>query len=163
MEREMNESSDPEMKEKIVMLREVTRLTGALHESQLLQLKMWPKILFGCQEHTISYDNEARTVSVDMKLAKKVGSKKAKDGAEAFEKWCHELIGPEWGIYLTGKAPGEKKKTFLDGRRAVVVPELSMDDKLESTRVFQRYGKPDVKAAVPKDELPELDLSQFGL
>lgn len=137
--------------EGLARLRHLTRMTGAIHEAQLLQLKMWPKLLFPCDSHTIAHDSEQRLLTVTMQLSGDL-PEDTKQRIENFEKWCWDLLGPEWAVvllYRTGKARG-KAKVLHRGRRAAALRGAASVAVQEGERIiaeFRRYSKPDTKQA----------------
>jgi len=113
----------PDHFEQLLLLRAFTKTTGMLHDAQVLQLKMWPRVLF--QRSTASQirvDVAKAHLSFDIAVA---GGKPIKgvlepDAPKLLHDWVKSLLGPEWSvsIYLSeGKRkkdkhhfPGEEKK-----------------------------------------------------
>ena len=89
------------VEEQFAALQEVTRLTGALHEAQKLQLQLWPMLVFqDAIRSEFSWDNDKKTV--DFKITLPEGSKRAKGARLAKTRvgilngWIQRLLGGEW-------------------------------------------------------------------
>lgn len=100
----MSDLYQPDKLHQLQLLREQTRLTGGLHEAQVLNLKMWPLVLF--QEATSSeftWDPDKKIVSFRVKLKKaaKIGKAKSaeyKQRVEVLNGWVGQLLGAPWYI-----------------------------------------------------------------
>ena len=100
--------------EQLLALRALTRATGVLHEAQILQMKLWPFVLF--PKHKVKYelsiDQDAKRVIYSMLLPETPkppkDSQKALKGLEEVLQW---LLGTEWllevqvDVAVKGKAP----------------------------------------------------------
>lgn len=92
------------VKQQLEMLREQTRLTGGLHEAQVLQLKMWPMVAF---DHIVgssfTWDPKTKVIKFKLELPKRGATKKLawwKERVTAVQGWVHQLLGDEWQIQV---------------------------------------------------------------
>lgn len=153
------EGVDEGVRAELGRLRDLTRRTGAIHDAQLLQLKVWPRIMFPIIKHTIEYDSEQRILVIVMKLSEAlVEGDELKKRIRLLEGWCWALLGPEWSIRLrTRLAKGGRSKEIHKGRRKVGLSQpakISPVDGIEAINAFKRYGKLDIKKA--QESLEEL-------
>lgn len=109
--------SDP--MEQLLLLRGMTKATGALHEAQVLQLKMYPLVMLSNSVSSeFTFDWEKRTVE----FAIKTKGKQDKDfdkRMEYLDKSVKMLLGDE---YLVTVKLNDKLK--FTGARKIVVPPL---------------------------------------
>ena len=49
--------------EDLMKLREITRMSGALANAQMAQLKMWPQVILGARKAEIEFDPEEKVVA----------------------------------------------------------------------------------------------------
>lgn len=104
--------------QQIAMLREQTRLTGALHEAQVLQLKMWPLVVFDvCVGSKFTWDPEKKLVTFTLDVPPKAKPKLAwwKQRVEVINGWVQTLLGDEWCIEV--KTSGKNSKSFKGSRK----------------------------------------------
>lgn len=87
----------------LAMLRRITEMTGALHEAQILQLKMWPLYAFPeCMSCEFTWDVVTKTVNYRLKM--KPGTRFNKDREKAgleLESSIRQLLGDSWSISIT--------------------------------------------------------------
>jgi hypothetical protein len=149
---ELPDGLDEGVKASLARLRHLTKMTGAIHDAQLLQLKVWPRVLFPCDQHTVQHDGEQRVLIVTMRLSEALPEGDAlKQRIKAFERWCWALLGPEWSIRLRARAKkGGKAKEIHHGRRKAPLPKEVTPEKvlgMEAVAEFRRYRKPNQAAA----------------
>lgn len=94
--------------QQLLMLRDVTNRTGILHEAQLLQLKIWPRLWFARSTAARS------SVDVDKKsLVFEISVRKAAsdDGtfAERLGACVRWLLGNDWKVAVVLLTPGRKR------------------------------------------------------
>lgn len=89
----MNENN--EMLEQLMRLRHLTELTGALHEAQLLQFKMWTAILF-TKESTVEITNKPKNKVICYVVRGTVDNLKEK--ARQICDWTRTIVGNGWEI-----------------------------------------------------------------
>lgn len=122
----MSEIYQPNAQQQLQMLKEQTRLTGGLHEAQVLQLKMWPLVVFDtCHSSSFTWDPDKKVISfkVEAPWSKSGGGVKAKKFPLAYWKervtvlngWVQTLLGDEWMITVTAD-----RKTYA-GQRSLNV------------------------------------------
>lgn len=147
----------------LARLRDLTRITGAIYEAQMVQLKHWPLVLFPCQQHSIEPDNEERTLTIVMRLNDKLPPEpELKLRIKTFQQWCWALLGDDWSIrlrYREGK--GGKSKELHRGRRRQPLQNEAhprTEYGLKATTEFKRYQKPNLKSAsaAASEDLPPL-------
>lgn len=85
---------------KLMALRDLTRKTGALHESQVIQLKMWPLVFLNVKDSTCEFGFE--TKQVIYKTKKFAGRKPSnfKKRLEHLVDATQRLLGPEYGVVI---------------------------------------------------------------
>ena len=93
--------------EKLLLLRDLTKRTGILHEVQVEQLKMWPLIAF---EHAtnseFTWDNTTKNVCFSIKT-EGASPKKMNERFNWLDQAVKALLGPEWAIKV--KINGKEK------------------------------------------------------
>jgi hypothetical protein len=134
---------DQDVAESLAGLRDVTMLTGAIHEAQIIQLQVWPKILFPCEKHTLEHDSAKRLLTITMQLSRDLTKEESTVHAATLERWCKELLGGDWALTLKAKSEGTRTKTVHKG---VLAPEKPMTNVM-STLEFRRYRAPNQEAA----------------
>lgn len=98
--------------EQFAVLREQTRITGALHEAQVMQLKVWPLALFDATKDSgFTWEPVARVVTF-MPVMKKRSESWMKPRLKTIFKWTQDLLGGEWQVVV--KANG---KTYRSSRK----------------------------------------------
>lgn len=156
------EGLDEGIRESLVRLRDITRMTGFIHDAQMLQLKHWPLIVFPCDQHAIQYESKQRVLVVTLRIMEKLPEEEdLKKRIKVFERWCWWLLGTEWSIrlkYRIGK--GGKAKELHRGRRKTALPGAAKpapEYGIEAVTEFRRYRKPNEKAAVAVlEDLPPI-------
>lgn len=115
----MSDLFQPSTKQQIQMLREMTRLTGGLHEAQVLQLKMWPMVLFtGLISHEFTWDETLKEVSFVL-TGKRPPLKVVQAAVEVLNSWVQELLGESWIVRVKwGKNSFAGKRSIINvGKR----------------------------------------------
>jgi hypothetical protein len=94
-------SSLNDLTEQLLSLRALTRITGALHEAQILQLKLWPFVLYPKIKYELRINQDTKTIEYLMQIKGKVEHK-----FEEFEEGVQWLLGPEWllKVSVNGKS-----------------------------------------------------------
>lgn len=106
----------PTAVQQIEMLKELTRTTGALHEAQVLNLKLWPLCVFDMASTSeFTWDPELKSVTFTMSMPKKAKTPKLsvlKERVTILNKWVQALLGDEWMIHvkLAGKTYNGSRK-----------------------------------------------------
>ena len=99
-------------------LKEITRLTGGLHEAQLLQLKMWGLGLFS--SHTspktlqIKCNIDTKTINFNIDTPKKP-PKDYSMRISLIKAWVQALLGSEWKVIVKDV---RNNRTIRKGRKA---------------------------------------------
>lgn len=105
-------------RQQLQMLREQTRLTGALHEAQVLQLKLWPMVVFqDAISSSFTWSPEKKVVLFAVEFPDKAPTPKLawwKKRVEALNGWVQELLGPEWCIRV-----GCREEVYSGARKIV--------------------------------------------
>jgi hypothetical protein len=102
----MSDIYQPNPQQQLQLLKEQTRLTGGLHEAQVLQLKLWPLVVFDTAiSSSFTWDPDKKTVSFKIihpatKAKKKPGLAWWKERVMVLNRWVQALLGDEWMIYL---------------------------------------------------------------
>jgi hypothetical protein len=117
--------------EQLVLLRQLTARTGALHEAQVQHLKLWPRILFPNVRAKTSVDVDGHKVVVEV-YTKTGGAAKAilPKPAETLNEWVKALLGGEWEVTVSYPVRGGKfkKQTFAPTK----APESQLDATLKN-------------------------------
>lgn len=98
--------------EQLRLLKDMTRRTGLLHEAQVHQLKIWPRVVFST--------STAASSEIDVKkkhLTFKVVTPKPPDALECPEgevlaSWVRELLGDDWQVTVNFTAGKNTKKSY---------------------------------------------------
>lgn len=101
----MENNQDNDMLEQLMRLRHLTELTGALHEAQLLQFKMWTAVLFN-KESTVEIKNQSKNKQISYIVRGEVDN--LKDKARAICDWTRKIVGNEWEVEV--KQKGKRTK-----------------------------------------------------
>ena len=96
---------DPEYYEQLMRLRQLTELTGALHEAQLYQLKMWNSLLFN-SDSTVEVFNEPKNKRIVYKTIGAVDNLSEKATHVSF--WTRKILGKDFEIEVKNKGIGKK-------------------------------------------------------
>jgi hypothetical protein len=72
----MNKYNTDALTEQLILLKSVTLRTGAIHEAQALQLKMWPKLMEGVASSEAKVDVENKKVVFNIKATEEFNSSK---------------------------------------------------------------------------------------
>lgn len=92
---------DPSLEQQLLMLRDLTARTGALHEAQVLQLKWWPLTLFTHSKKCEAQVNvEGKEVTYVIVQTKGKPPKDIKKRYEALNEWTKWLLGNEWVVRI---------------------------------------------------------------
>ncbi len=89
----------------LLKLRIITERSGILHDAQVLQLKMWPWVLFDISEVSIIPDDRKRSLYFDIKFTKNVPSDLRKR-ADILSNWVWDLLGPQFRIQIRNARNG---------------------------------------------------------
>jgi hypothetical protein len=95
----MNSIYQPSVMQQLQMLKEQTRLTGGLHEAQVLQLKAWPLVVFNVKrgkDAAFTWDPDKHIVAFSI-----TGSEKHDQGwwqkrTNILGLWVKNLLGNDW-------------------------------------------------------------------
>lgn len=103
-----------EWEAQILSLRALTATTGAIHEAQLLQLRMWGGIAFkGLGKWSASPDVSTKTVTYTLDEKKKLPKGFPKLVA-ALDRSIHWLLGEDWALTIS-----QSGKLLYEGSREV--------------------------------------------
>ncbi len=95
--------------EQLLALRDLTKRTGALHEAQVLQLKLWPRIVFQAStsaKFDVNIEKFQVTFNITNGKLPKLPSKQVISPAVArqtLNEWVKFLLGPEWAVVMKVK------------------------------------------------------------
>jgi hypothetical protein len=108
-----------EHQQQLTLLRDLFRMTGALHEGQALQLRYWPRIAIGHSTHsevhirfTPGDDKLPRVVTVKAQVAGRE-PRNLKVGLAKLDEWIKFLLGEDFEVVVkygtkTFRRPGKK-------------------------------------------------------
>ncbi len=100
----MSDLYQPSQAQQLQMLKEQTRLTGGLHDAQVLQLKMWPLVVFDTAlGSSFTWDPDTKIVTFTIthpntKAKKKLPLEYWKQRVAVLNGWVQTLLGDEWVI-----------------------------------------------------------------
>lgn len=116
----MNDLRGATPEQQLQMLREQTRLTGGLHEAQVIHLKAWPLLLWQEAKSTsFTWDPDSRSIIFDLNHRRGASSLKKdqkwwQQRVDVLTGWVQQLLGDEWMVRVVS---GSRKFT---GYRKVV-------------------------------------------
>lgn len=84
--------------EKLGILRELTRKTGALYEPQVIQLRLWPLVFLDASEAEAEFIYDTRQITFKVKIKKK--PVKFKERLEFLDKAVKQLLGDEYSVLV---------------------------------------------------------------
>lgn len=104
-------TTDKELREQLHLLQKMTETTGVLHEGQMVQLRIWPGLLFPeAKDFRLKINTPERKMVLELTDVT-FGTSKAKKmfpkNMERFIDWCQELLGKRWAISVISKS-GDK-------------------------------------------------------
>lgn len=111
-----------EFAQKMALLREQTRLTGGLHHVQVLNLRMWPKILFGECESEFTWDPEKKEVSFFIQTEEgNILDFQVKEAVDHLTEWSRHMVGLDWNVLVNvnGKVYNGNPDAGTEGSSAV--------------------------------------------
>lgn len=88
------------IKEQLMLLKGATIRTGAIHEAQVLQLKMWPLLFPNVTTAEVSIDPEKKIVFFKCDSKGLRASKKMRLIAENIDSWVKQLLWPETTVVI---------------------------------------------------------------
>jgi hypothetical protein len=92
----MKPTIEVEHEKQLLLLRDITRRMGVIHEAQQLQLKMWPIVLFTHAKKCETRVN-VDAKEVDFVILQTKGAKPDMEQCFAhLDDWTKWLLGPEW-------------------------------------------------------------------
>ncbi len=99
-----------EQYEQLMRLRQLTELTGAVHEAQLYQLRMWNILLF-TKESKVEVHNQAKNKSILFRVNGTVDNIDQK--AANVISWTRNLLGNDWDIAVRHLPTGSKRSKLV--------------------------------------------------
>lgn len=85
---------------KILELQHLTRRTGMLHEAQILNLKMWPRVIVpGCSASEVRVDMEKCNVDYNLTVRGKA-AKAFKQRLDSLTEATQWMLGAEWQVRI---------------------------------------------------------------
>lgn len=104
---------NPDQEKQLLMLKDLTRRMGVLHEAQVLQLKMWPMTLFTHAKKTEERVNlESKEIDYDILQTKGKKPSDLKERFEALNEWTKWLLGDDWVVRVRERG----KLLYRNGR-----------------------------------------------
>lgn len=131
--------------EQLMRLRDLTRRTGMLHELQMKQLKIWPRVFFDCDKHELTYDCDAKIVTITLVTKAALAFRDLERRIKALEDCIHTMLGPDWALLLWAKEGRKRLRPLYQGVRSPAPTDgvrLSEEDASSMVRNFRRYGAP---------------------
>ena len=98
-------------KEQLIQLKAITERTGAIHEAQAMQLRMWPLLIPQIQEAQVSVDTDRHYVIIKCKSDKFRNTKKAKLTYSNIETWVQQILWDDTVVFIDVN----DRKVYPDG------------------------------------------------
>lgn len=95
-------SLDPDL-EQLLLLKELTKTTGMLHEAQVLQLKIYPLVLTHAIRSEFQFDFNSKEVIFNLLETKGKAPKGLKERLELLVNYVHTLLGSEYKVIVKFK------------------------------------------------------------
>lgn len=127
----MSDIAQASVRQQLQMLKEQTRLTGALHEAQVLQLKNWPLVVFqDASGSEFTWDPDKKYVAFVVKIPPRCPSRLRSEAwwkkrVGALNQWVQELLGDEWYIKVR---VGKKNYSGARSIRSMAVRKAKVTD-----------------------------------
>jgi hypothetical protein len=157
----------------LLRAKDMTRRTGTLVEAQMLQLRLWPQVVFkDVLDVTIDpLDIEGKTVNYMLRMSKPPKGKDLAKRAAALEDWLRSLLGDDWMLVIKTRqkkgGPGRllhrgTRKAPLDNEPAMPVADLKAYEFKTPVTDYRRYRLRDIAAASAEvaKPLPPIDLKE---
>lgn len=109
-----NPTSSPDVGTQLILLKGITKLTGALHEAQIQHLKHWPYAVQqkGLTGFEINVDQDSLVVLYFLQ----VKGKASKDISRLVP-WVKWLLGDEWEVKINVNGQDYLNRNNQDGRK----------------------------------------------
>jgi hypothetical protein len=96
----MNQVKASTPEEQLQLLKAMTLRTGAIHEAQALQLKMWPTLIENITKSEAQVDTEKKTVTFVCESSGLRPSKHQRLLFENIEKWVRNILWNETRVVI---------------------------------------------------------------
>lgn len=160
-------------KAQLLRARDMTRRTGTLIEAQMLQLRLWPQVVFkDVLDVTIDpLDINGKTVNYLLRISKAPKGKDLAKRVGALEDWLRSLLGDDWALTIKVRqkkgGPGRLlhrglRKAPVDNEPAMPVADLKEYEFKTPVTDYKRYRLRDSAAAFEEAStpLPPIDLKE---
>lgn len=157
MSEDLFEGTPENAKQMLLRAKDQTRRTGMLVEAQVLQLRLWPRVVFkDVLDVTIDpLDIESKTVHYLLRVKKPLQGKDLAKRFSILDQALHWLLGDDWGYVVKTRqkkgGPGKTVHRSAPGEAEVYkaspqadLPTYEFKDALTS---FRRYRLRDEKGA----------------
>jgi hypothetical protein len=145
-------------KAQLIRARDMTRRTGTLIEAQVLQLRLWPQVVFKTVlDVTIEpLDIEQKTVNYLLRVKKMERGRDLEKRIAVLEEWLRTLLGDDWMLHIKVRlkkgGPGRllhhgQRKAPLEGP-CQPVADLKAYEFKDAMTSFRRYKLRDPQAAL---------------
>lgn len=123
-------------KEELMRLKDLTMMTGELSEVQVMQLKMWPRIILGATAAEVEFDANERSISV---ILQRVNHKSITEGSsedfmvlfkrrmQKFDQAVKWLLGDEYTVRVFSN--NHKMAEFMPSTGIVKAHQPRFEDK----------------------------------
>lgn len=107
-------TESPDVGTQLILLKGITKLTGALHEAQIEHLKHWPYAVqqTGLKKFEIQVAQEELKVKYDLRVTGKVDK-----NVELLVPWVKWLLGDEWEVKINVNGQDYFDRNNQDGRK----------------------------------------------
>jgi hypothetical protein len=92
----------------LMSLKQITNMTGALHEAQVLHLKYYPLILTHCIKCEVNFMFEDKLVVYKLLKFDGPEPKDLKRRFNLLDQWVKTLLGSEYSVVIEGYEPQVK-------------------------------------------------------
>jgi len=154
-----------DVKALLLRAKDQTRRTGILCEPQVLQLRLWPRVVFKdvLDVDIDPLDIEAKTVNYLLRVKVPPKGKDLAKRAEVLAGWIRSLLGDDWLFNLRVRqkkgGPGRsiykgERKAPLDEHRAAPTADLPGYEFQNALTSFKRYKLRDLPGAFAEASAP---------
>ena len=151
------EGMSEEVRAQLMRLKDLTRRTGVLSEPQMLQLRLWPRVVFkDVLDVELQVDIVQRTLHYLVRVQKPPKGKDRDTRTSALFGWVALLLGEEWAMDIkTRQKKGGPGKLLVRCERSAPIPgstppEADLPEYEFKTPItqYRRYQLKDQSAAI---------------
>lgn len=100
--------------QQVLLLKDITRKTGCLHDTQILQMKIWPLVLTHATKTAFSFNSNKKIVIYNLREFKGKKPKDFNKRLSLLRKYTKDLLGEEYQVkikcFTKEKPNGQSRK-----------------------------------------------------